>query len=65
MLAALVCVLAACADVMPVKDFNLEKVTNTHLKGKKLFASVFGLLHRQKQPLTFRKQRGSSNAGRV
>lgn len=35
MLATLVCVLAACADVIPVKDFNLEKVTKTHLKRKK------------------------------
>ncbi|XP_061569888.1 prostaglandin D2 synthase b, tandem duplicate 1 [Cololabis saira] len=26
MLAALTCVLAACAEVMPVKDFNLEKM---------------------------------------
>uniref|UniRef100_A0A3Q0QU93 Prostaglandin D2 synthase b, tandem duplicate 1 n=1 Tax=Amphilophus citrinellus TaxID=61819 RepID=A0A3Q0QU93_AMPCI len=26
MLAALMCVLAACADVMPVKDFNMEKM---------------------------------------
>ncbi|KAM6900538.1 lipocalin-like [Xenentodon cancila] len=26
MLAALTCVLAACADVMPVKDFDLEKM---------------------------------------
>lgn len=26
MLAALMCVLAACADITPVKDFDLEKV---------------------------------------
>lgn len=26
MLGALMCVLAACADVVPVRDFDLEKV---------------------------------------